>query len=720
MGLVVTRFPLASRHRAPHVFYALSPPVPAPANPALFLSYASQDAESARRICESLRAAGVEVWLDQEGGLVGGDAWDRKIREQIAACALFVPVVSAATQARREGYFRLEWKLAAQRTHRMSERTAFLLPVVIDGTRDADADVPAEFRAVQWTRLSGGTPTPQFVARVKTLLGGSGDDVGPVADRAPDQRPGLKPGQPRAKSPWLIPALLAVAAGVALVFWQPWKSKTPPASASVAVLAFTNLSEDKGNEYFSDGISEELLNVLAKVPGLKVSARTSAFHFKGKDTPIPEIARQLGVAYVVEGSVRKAGTQLRISARLLNATDGKQVWADDFREELKDVFALQDKIAGLIARSLQLTLGAATRKTRTVDPEAYRLLLEGRYFFNRRDTESFTRAEVAFTAALKIDPELAEAHSGLAGVYVIRANFGAIDGLLGFDATAPDLRRARLAAQRAIEIDSAQADAHAALGFALLLENRLTESEQELLKAIALNPNSALGHAWFAGVRYQQGRADLAAVENDRTSQLDPHLFINLIFYAQTLAQIDRYEDAWKVTERAAALRVDTYIPLRGEQARILLALGRNAEAAEVARDILRRPELAPRFWADSLALWVLRQTGFAAEAQGHTAALLARLPANSFQRGFIWGSVGRFDEALPFLEHTAVMVMQSLMFDQMWDPYRADPRFEQLMAKLGRAAEYKVARETVARLRSAPTANDGARRKPEGGGSSK
>jgi hypothetical protein len=125
------------------------------ANKAVFLSYASQDAEAVRRIAEALRAAGVEVWFDQNE-LVGGDAWDQKIRGQIKSCALFVPVISAATQARREGYFRLEWKLAAQRTHTMADGTPFLLPVVIDATKDGEALVPEEFRAVQWTRLPGG------------------------------------------------------------------------------------------------------------------------------------------------------------------------------------------------------------------------------------------------------------------------------------------------------------------------------------------------------------------------------------------------------------------------------------------------------------------------------------------------------------------------------------------------------------------------------------
>ena len=143
-----------------------------PAAPqAVFLSYASQDAEAATRLCEALRAVGVEVWFDQSE-LVGGDAWDQKIRGQIKACALFVPLISAASQARREGYFRLEWKLAAQRTQTIADGTPFLLPVVVDATRDADALVPEEFRSVQWTRLAAGEPTPKFIEQIKRLLAG--------------------------------------------------------------------------------------------------------------------------------------------------------------------------------------------------------------------------------------------------------------------------------------------------------------------------------------------------------------------------------------------------------------------------------------------------------------------------------------------------------------------------------------------------------------------
>ena len=145
---------------------------------AVFLSYASQDVAAALRICAALRAAEVEVWLDQEGGLVGGDAWDRKIREQIASCALFVPIISANTQARKEGYFRLEWKLAEDRSHLMAKGVPFIVPVSIDATGERGALVPDAFTAVQWTRLPEGAATPQFVERVKKLLAPDDSRVG--------------------------------------------------------------------------------------------------------------------------------------------------------------------------------------------------------------------------------------------------------------------------------------------------------------------------------------------------------------------------------------------------------------------------------------------------------------------------------------------------------------------------------------------------------------
>ena len=457
-----------------------SPPTNQPsdfAGGAVFLSYAREDTVAVLRMAEALRAVGAEVWLDQSE-LTGGDAWDRKIRAQIGSCALFVPVVSAATQARREGYFRLEWKLADERTHLMAEGTPFILPVVIDDTTEREALVPKSFLAVQWTRLRpaglpafGGARGDQgyggqalhepsleaFGARVKKLLGGSAIEAGRpraaqrdegVASPAVNQIGTRKVGRRVPAAAWGV--AVAVLAGAGVFLWKQSKPSLasmpnagagtrPPtaeksssttstlapstsalaAGKSVAVLPFENLSGDKDNEYFSDGISVELLNQLGKVPGLRVAGRTSAFSFKGKNVPDAEIARTLGVAYVVNGTVQKAGTQVRITARLNNAADGFQIWSEKFTEELKDIFAVQDKIAGLIAQNLQLTLGAA-RPARRVNPEAHQLVLEGRHFWMLRTDVAFERAEAAYQHAIELDPDFAEAHAGLADVWAIR------------------------------------------------------------------------------------------------------------------------------------------------------------------------------------------------------------------------------------------------------------------------------------------------------------
>src|SRR3954468_16295272 len=194
---------------------------------AVFLSYASQDAEAARRICDALRAAGVEVWFDQSE-LRGGDAWDAKIRKQIKECTLFVPVISANTQARLEGYFRIEWKLAAQRTHGMADEKAFLLPVVIDDTRDADAKVPAEFKAVQWTRLPRGERTDPFCAQTRRLLAG---DIG-APPASPNAPAAVKTNAvtTRKRTGWLIGLGAALAAiAIALVVSRKVQKQDPPA-----------------------------------------------------------------------------------------------------------------------------------------------------------------------------------------------------------------------------------------------------------------------------------------------------------------------------------------------------------------------------------------------------------------------------------------------------------------------------------------------------------
>src|SRR6516162_9563455 len=262
---------------------------------AVFLSYASEDAPAALRLCEDLRAAGIEVWLDQSA-LRGGDAWDAAIQKQIRECALFVPLVSASTNARGEGYFRLEWRLAVERSYRVADDQAFLLPVLIDETPQAMARVPDRFRERQWSQLKGGAASPAFISQAQRLLSARPDaprtlhSQADAADTASRKRLWAVAGAATAiataalvvfflarnghlsqhGSAATVPALPAPSAGTAV-----------PARTAIAVLPFDNLSGHSDDAYLADGLQEEILNALARLRSLTVISRTSVMQFRG-------------------------------------------------------------------------------------------------------------------------------------------------------------------------------------------------------------------------------------------------------------------------------------------------------------------------------------------------------------------------------------------------------------------------------------------------------
>ncbi|MBI5770050.1 MAG: TIR domain-containing protein [Verrucomicrobia bacterium] len=691
-----------------------------PAPKAIFLSYARDDAAAARRVAEALRGAGLEVWFD-ENELTGGDAWDQKIRAQIGECALFVPLISAITQARLEGYFRLEWRLAEQRSHLMAKGKRFLMPVCIDDTKEKGAHVPDAFLEVQWTRLplrqaQGGLAvevTPQFVELVKRLVGGEVARVSrPVNPDDTDQETrATKAGVSAVVRLAVVFALLGVA-GVSLWLGRPAAEKSAPtelrrdasattqtvapkpAEKAVAVLAFENVGGDKENEIFSNGVPEEILTQLGKVAGLRLAGQNSSFALRGR--PETEVAQKLNVTHVVSGSVQRVGSQVKIVARFVNAADGTQLWQDRFTEEMKEIFAAQEKIAGLIAQSLSLKLGGAARTAKAIDPEAQRLVLEGRYHWNQRTNEGFARAETAFTKAIALAPDFPEAHAGLAGVCVTRANFTGLDGQVD---VSKDIQRGRQEAMRALALDSVLADGHAVLGFAHLQQREFDQSERSFQRALELNPNSPLARCWHALLLWCVGRFDLADRELARAAEIDPLWFINLQVWGQIVLNLGEPGQAEQILEGAAALRPDHYLPNLGHRLRALQKVGRKREAIEMARQVRSLREVSTRWQMDSFALYVLRTEQLEDEARDYAAELLARLPQDSYVRGWVLAAAGRHEEAWSLLERTPTTFIPALATDPMFEPMRTDKRFDQLIARIGATEQHRVAVETLARL---------------------
>ena len=469
---------------------------------AVFLSYASQDAEAAARVCNALRAAGIEVWFDQSE-LRGGDAWDQSIRKQIKTCALFVPVVSQHTHQRAEGYFRLEWKLAVDRCYLMSADKPFLVPVVIDDTPDDDERVPEKFREVQWTRLSPGETPRDFATRIGQLLSGESGHSSMVA-----QPRAMVAGRPSRSWRWL--ALFAVLAAVAayLLVEKPWIAKpalparqtasaetpvafTPPPH-SIAVLPFVNMSGDPAQEYFSDGLTEELLNSLSHINELQVAARTSSFSFQGAHPDIGTVAHKLNVASVLEGSVRRSGHTIRVTAQLNNGVTGFHLWSQTYDRDLGDVLKLQTEIATAVANSLKVTLlgdlGAKIELGGTRNPAALDAYLRASKTLVAYERQADLQAAIGgYSDAIRLDPSYARAFAYRSVALAAYARNYATGPVIHETYT-----KAHTDAHKAIALAPELAEAHYALAKVLEDSLEFTRASQEYQRAVALAPGNAL------------------------------------------------------------------------------------------------------------------------------------------------------------------------------------------------------------------------------------
>src|SRR5262249_12116661 len=269
----------------------------------------------------------------------------------------------------------------------------------------------------------------------------------------------LVPRRGSSSGPSEAAAPAAVSAGTTVSSAVPTATSITVATSdnSIAVLPFVNMSDDRANEFFSDGITEELLNLLAKIPQLQVTARTSSFSFKGKELGIKDIAKTLSVTHILEGSVRKSGDQVRITAQLINAVNDKHLWSETYDRKLDDIFKVQDEIAGKVVDELKVTLLGAAPKARTTDPQAYALYLQARELGRPGTAEALAKSDALDRQALAIDPRYAPAWSGLAANFVNKTITGELSNQEGFAGS-------REAAEKALAIDPDYAPAHAALG----------------------------------------------------------------------------------------------------------------------------------------------------------------------------------------------------------------------------------------------------------------
>jgi TolB-like protein len=508
---------------------------------AVFLSYASQDAEAAQKICEALRAAGIEVWFDQSE-LRGGDAWDRHIRERIHDCRLFIALISAHTEARDEGYFRREWKLAVDRTDDMLEKKAFLLPIVIDATPERGAAVPERFHQVQWTCLPRGEATPEFVARVKWLLSPESSATAGLSVGAPSgsQPIPLKRGRPpplRRALPVAV-AVLVVAALAFLLINKPWISKpaAPPATSnvtsspapptafvapphSIAVLPFVNMSGDDKDAYLGDGISGEILSALSQLPGLKVIGRASSFQFRGRDVDAVKVGTALTVRSLLTGTVQRAGDKVRISVELIDTTSGVQLWSQHFDRSFGNLFALEDDISKAVSATLVVKLGMTAAQplvhAATDNPHAHDLYLRANELYYRTDEPTANQAVNLYNQAIAADPNYAAAWAGLAYEYLVLAD--------AYRAPIDLLPVMKAAAEKAVALDSRLVEGHAYLSYILTSYQRdFAAGEREAEKSVALSPGSAIAQFFLGMDRIYTQHATSAQSTFQIAERLDP------------------------------------------------------------------------------------------------------------------------------------------------------------------------------------------------------
>jgi adenylate cyclase len=505
-------------------------------------------------------------------------------------------------------------------------------------------------------------------------------------DVSPEEMRSLPMWGTRKFATFIIAIAVIAAALLAYQFSRP-RNTPPPSSSSaksIAVLPFVNMSADKNDEYLSDGVSEELITALSKITGLQVKARTSSFAFKGKNEDIQKIGELLHVSNLLEGSVAKAGNKLRITAQLIQASDGNHLWSDTYDRDMQDIFAVRSEVAQQVAETLKVRLlGEDKRKIDkkpTENLEAYNLYRQGRYYADKLSEEGMAKARPFFEQAIQKDPRFALAYTGLADNYVIAA-----------DAIIPPreaFSKAKEAALKAIEMDDSLAEAHASLGFVHYhYDWDWAAAEKEFKRAISLNPQSAQSYTLYTHFLAGMGRYDEACKYGARALELDPLSVSNYWFLGWGAIYAGRNDEA--ISQFSKAAELDPNNPwTRWFLGRAYLFKGLPQRGIEEMETALH---LSPD---DPLGLGFVGYTYAVTGRRADALKILQRLDelqkhrfVSTAARIYVYAGLGDKDKAFEWLEKAYQERSDTLAwfkFDPESKGLQSDPRFAPLMRKIG------------------------------------
>ena len=648
--------------------------------PPVFISYASPDATVATALVEALERHGIPCWIaprDVKAGALYADA----IVRAISGAKTFILVLS-------------ESAIASSHVSKEIERASSKKRPIIALRIDAAALTPAlEYflSESQWVAAQAGNIDPAYAKLIEAIREPTPTAPVTLAAVAPGTSAGTASGaHPKSRRSRILLAggvavVVALAALLAYKFWlakhdaaekQTSAATNVVSDKSIAVLPFVDLSEKHDQEYFADGMAEEIIDLLVTIPGLKVIGRTSSFQFKSRNEDLREIGTKLGAAYVVEGSVRKVGYQVRITAQLINTRTGTHEWSGSYDRRIDDVLKLQDAIAAAVARELQLTVapGDLTSRATIRNAEAYDLYLRGRHAADRWDEEGFVEAVSLYHQALDRDPTFVEAATWLAWAYTFQ-------GEVGFLAPAAAFEQAHRAAATAIQLDPKSAEAHNVLGeIYTVYDWDWAAADRELHLAAMSSPGSAYIAISKALLSLALGRWDEALRQIEAAQAQDPLEPSSFIIRSWIQERRGHLSEAETAARRALEIRpnyggahffLGLYLLARGNPDAALL------EMQQETRDEAKREGLAMVYYA----------LGKKAESDSLLADMLKEQAADgAFNIARVYASRGQADDAMLWLERAYAQKaahLYSLKGNPLFKNLESDPRYKALLRKM-------------------------------------